>query len=169
MHPPRVIILMGVAGSGKSTVGALLAARNHGRFFDADDFHPESNKQKMADGIPLDDDDRAPWLTRLREEVIDLTPADGFDVLACSALKKSYREQLSVGTEGVGLIYLKGDVDLLTDRLLERPGHYMKAGMLGSQRATLEEPAEEEGITIGIEPSVDEIVVMIEEKLGLGK
>jgi gluconokinase len=169
MRKPRVVIVMGVAGSGKSTIGALLAARHGGDFFDADDFHPAANIKKMASGSALDDDDRKPWLARLRSEVIDAAGDDSFTVLACSALKKSYREQLGVGTPGVALIYLDGDAATLTARLAVRAGHYMKAGMLESQLATLEEPSPAEGIGIGIESAPGEIVARIEEALGLGK
>ena len=167
MKRPRVIIVMGVAGSGKSTIGARLAARNNGSFHDADDFHPASNIAKMASGQPLDDSDRAPWLERLRREVIDAVPAGGLAVLACSALKKIYREQLAVGTPGVAVVYLKGDAATLTSRLAARPNHYMKAGMLESQLAILEEPSPVEGLTAGINSSVEEIVAAIEAALEL--
>jgi len=156
-----VIIVMGVAGCGKSTIGARLAARGGGSFHDADDFHPPANIAKMAAGQPLDDRDRAPWLARLRREVIDPAPAGGLAVLACSALKKIYREQLGVGTADVALVYLKGDTATLTSRLAARPNHYMKAGMLESQLATLEEPSPAEGITVGIDSSAEEIVSSI--------
>jgi phosphopentomutase len=166
---PRVVILMGVAGCGKSTIGALLATRNGGRFFDADAFHPAANIAKMAAGTPLDDADRKPWLARLRSEVVDTAAAGSLTVLACSALKKSYREPLGVGTPGVALIYLKGDPATLAGRLAERAGHYMKAGMLESQLATLEEPSSAEAIRIGIESAPGEIVARIGKALGLGK
>ena len=167
MRKPRVVVVMGVAGSGKSTVGALLAVRNGGCFFDADEYHPPANIQKMSSGIPLNDDDRAPWLERLRREVIDATPADQFCVLACSALKKSYRQQLGIGSDDVALVYLKGTAERLAERLQNRTGHYMKPEMLESQLATLEEPSEEEGFTVGIEPPIVEIVEKIERGLGL--
>jgi len=167
MNRPRVIIVMGVAGCGKSTIGALLAARNSGRFHDADDFHPPANLAKMAAGHPLIDSDRAPWLERLREEVVATAPAGGLSVLACSALKKIYREQLGAGTSGVALVYLKGDALTLAKRLAARPNHYMKAGMLESQLAILEEPLAAEGFTVGIDSSVDEIVVAIETAMNL--
>ena len=167
MGKPRVIIVMGVAGCGKSTVGALLASRNGGSFYDADDFHPPANIAKMAAGEPLDDNDRAPWLERLRTEVIDAPLTGEMAVLACSALKKIYREQLSAGTSGVALVYLKGDAATLTSRLAARPNHYMKAGMLESQLAVLEEPSAAEGFTVGIESSVEEIVSSVEEAHGL--
>ena len=167
MKEPRVVIVMGVAGSGKSTVGFLLASRNGGCFHDADDFHQLANIAKMAAGLALNDRDRAPWLERLRQEVIDPAPAGGLSVLACSALKKIYRDQLGVGTSGVALVYLKGDAATLTSRLASRPGHYMKAGMLESQLAILEEPLPAEGVTVGIDSPVEKIVAAIERALDL--
>jgi gluconokinase len=167
MKPPRIILLMGVAGCGKSTVGALLAEGNGGVFHDADDFHPPANLAKMAAGSPLDDADRAPWLTRLREEVVDMASPDSLTVLACSALKKRYREQLGVGTPGVTLVYLKGTPALLASRLAGRANHFMKAGMLDSQLAALEEPGSDEGLTISIDAPVGEIVSAIKTALGL--
>jgi gluconokinase len=167
MQEPRVVVVMGVAGSGKSTVGALLAARNNGCFHDADEFHPPANIAKMASGVPLTDADRLPWLQRLRREVIDATPADQFCVLACSALKKIYRQQLGIGSDKVALVYLKGTAERLAERLGNRTGHYMKAAMLESQLATLEEPSAEEGFTVGIDPPVLDIVISIERGLGL--
>lgn len=167
MQKPRVAIVMGVSGSGKSTIGTLLAARNNGQFFDADDFHPPANIAKMAAGMPLDDTDRSPWLARLREEVIDASPPAKISVLACSALKRTYRVQLGVGMPGVALIYLHGSPAVLAERLQNRAGHYMKASMLESQLATLQEPQLSEGLVIGIELSVEEIVTAIENALGL--
>jgi len=161
MENIRVFIVMGVAGSGKSTIGAQLAHRLGAGFADADDFHPEANIMKMAAGIPLDDADREPWLDRLRREVIDATPAGKRSVLACSALKKRYRERLGVGSPGIRLIYLKGDAALLAERLASRPSHFMKAGMLESQLAVLEEPLPDEGLTLGIEAGVEEILEII--------
>ncbi len=158
---------MGVAGSGKTTVGLLLALRNEGKFHDADDFHPPANIAKMAAGTPLDDADRTPWLERLRSEVVDATPADGFTVLACSALRQSYREMLGIGSSGVALAYLHGETEMLASRLASRAGHYMKAGMLESQLSALEAPSADEGVTVGIEASPEEIVTAIETALGL--
>lgn len=167
MNPPRMIIIMGVAGSGKSTVGKMLATRSGGSFHDADDYHPAANISKMATGIPLDDADRAPWLARLRREVIDAAPIGNTTILACSALKRAYREVLGGGTAGVALVYLKGDAATLAKRLENRAGHYMKADMLASQLAALEEPSSEEGLILGIDATAMEIVKAIESALGL--
>ncbi|MES2477324.1 MAG: gluconokinase [Verrucomicrobiota bacterium] len=167
MKFPRVIIVMGVAGSGKSTVGAALANACGGKFFDADDFHPAANVAKMAAGQPLDDADRAPWLATLRREVIDAAPPGSVTVLACSALKKSYRDQLGVGSDRVALVYLEGDRETLTQRLHHRAGHYMKADMLASQLVTLEPPSDEEGLTLSIDAPVDEIVRAIRSAFGI--
>jgi len=169
MEKLRVVVLMGVAGCGKSTIGALLAARHGGSFHDADDFHPAANIAKMAAGTPLDDLDRAPWLERLRVEVIDAAPAGRLSVLACSALKKIYRERLGVGGSGVALVYLKGNPATLTYRLATRPGHYMQADMLESQLAILEEPTPAEGVSVGIDRPVAEILAAIESALGLSE
>ncbi len=164
---PRTIIVMGVAGSGKSTIAALLAARNNGQFHDADDFHPPTNVAKMAAGLPLDDEDRWPWLDRMRREIIDTVSEDGLAVLACSALKKAYRERLGVGNSGVILIYLRGDAELLSKRLGNRRGHFMKASMLESQLAILEEPAPDEGHTLEITGTAETIVASIEAAMSL--
>lgn len=168
MKELRVIIIMGVAGSGKSTVGAQLARRVGGRFFDADSYHPPENISKMAAGEALNDQDRAPWLKRMRDEIVDPAPTGGLAVLACSALKADYRKQLGVGTKGVALVYLKGSPDTLQRRLDGREGHFMKSGMLASQLATLEEPHENEGITVPIEASLEQVLDWIQEKTGLG-
>jgi gluconokinase len=145
--PPRgatVIVVMGVAGSGKTTVGQALAAAVGWRFVDADEHHAATSIAKMARGEPLDDADRWPWLDRLRA-IIDgaLAREDGL-VLACSALKASYRARLAGGDAGgpVRFVYLAGTPELLRARLSQRPGHFMKPGMLDSQLATLEVPAD---------------------------
>ena len=164
----RVIIIMGVAGSGKSTVGARLAQALGGSFHDADDYHPPENIAKMASGEPLNDQDRAPWLKRMREEIVDPAPGGQLTLLACSALKDAYRKQLGVGTGGVALVYLKGDQGTLQRRLDGRDGHFMKAAMLASQLATLEEPLESESLTVSIERSPEQIIDEILGRLCLG-
>jgi len=161
----RIILVMGVAGSGKSTVGARLAARLDAKFFDADDFHPPANVAKMRAGVPLSDADREPWLARLRQEVIDATPEGNRTVLVCSALKKIYRQRLGVGSNDVHLVYLQGTATLLAERLRNRQGHFMRVGMLESQLAVLEEPLPDEGITLQIELGVDELVEEILQRL----
>ena len=127
---------MGVAGSGKSTVGRLLAERLGWPFLDGDDFHPPENVEKMRQGIPLSDADRLPWLEHLRE----LVSRSGSAVVACSALKESYREILSGGDPRVRFIYLRADPALLAARLEKRTGHFFARTLLDSQFAALEEP-----------------------------
>ena len=145
---------MGVSGSGKTTVGLELARRLGWCFADADDFHPPANVAKMASGVPLGDDDREPWLASLRALIDAQLTAGTSTVLACSALKARYRERLRRAS--VQFVYLKGDPHKIRARLEARSGHYMKAGLLESQFATLEEP---EGVlVVGIERSVAAIV-----------
>ena len=137
----RFVIVMGVAGSGKTTVGELLAQEMGWDFYDADAFHPPENIEKMANGTPLTDADRAPWLAALHDLISTSLKEDRPAVLACSALKESYRRTLLEGNKGVQIVYLKGSYDLLWSRLSLRKDHYMKPQMLQSQFATLEEPS----------------------------
>lgn len=130
---------MGVSGAGKTTVGELLAAQLGWDFADADDYHSRANVEKMRSGIPLTDADRAPWLETLRRMIVDVVKAKKNIVLACSALKQSYRDLLRVGPE-VRFVYLKAPPAVLHERLHARHGHYMTEQMLASQLATLEEP-----------------------------
>jgi gluconokinase len=136
----RFVIVMGVAGSGKTTVGELLAQRLRWNFFDADAFHPTENITKMANGTPLNDADRAPWLAALHALISASLEENRPAVLACSALKESYRQQLLEGNEGVLIVYLKGTYDLIWSRIAQRKDHYMKPQMLRSQFEALEEP-----------------------------
>ena len=159
-----VILLMGVTGSGKTTVGQVLADSLHWQFADADDFHPCSNVAKMRAGVPLDDADRAPWLTALRTQ-IDKWLHDGTNaVLACSALKQAYREQL-VASADVRVVYLRGSRELIAARLKERHGHYMDPNLLASQFATLEEPRD--AVAVDVNASVTDVVSRIRTALGL--
>lgn len=131
---------MGVAGSGKSTLGAALAKELDWDFFEADDFHSAENIAKMSAGIPLTDSDRAPWLAALNRQLLAALDADRHFVLACSALKKKYRARLLEGIDEAEIVYLKGSQELLLSRLSTREGHFMKPEMLMSQLAALEEP-----------------------------
>jgi gluconokinase len=158
-----IVILMGVAGSGKTTVGRLLASALGWRFYEGDDFHPRPNIDKMQHGIPLTDDDRWPWLQALRQ-VIDACQAQGSSaVLACSALKQIYRDYLIQGCDEVKLVYLQGSYDLLCQRLAQRRGHFMPAGLLTSQFATLEEP--QQGLSVDVAPPPEVLVAAIRQAL----
>jgi len=144
------IVVMGVSGSGKSTVGTLLATAMGAVFLDGDDLHPPANVAKMKAGRPLDDADRAPWL-RAIAAWIDARTADAPGVVACSALRRVYRDVLIGPRTGVALVYLDGDHDLIAARQAARPGHYMPTSLLASQFATLEPPvADEHPITVSI-------------------
>lgn len=153
---PRFFIVMGVAGSGKSSVGKELAEYLGWDFYDADDFHPPENVAKMASGIPLDDSDRALWLATLNELISASLKADQPGVLACSALKERYRQRLLEGNTGVQIVYLKGTYDLIWSRMEKRTDHYMKPHMLKSQFEALEEPTN--ALTLDISMSLDDIV-----------
>ena len=147
---------MGVSGSGKTTVGESLAQKLGWDFFDADDFHSVENITKMSSGIPLSDSDRAPWLASLHDLLFSVLKSNRHPVLACSALKKKYRAQLLNGIEGIEVIYLKGDYDLIWSRMSAREKHYMKPEMLRSQFAALEEP--ENGFVVEVSGSPDEMI-----------
>jgi carbohydrate kinase (thermoresistant glucokinase family) len=157
---------MGVAGAGKTTVGKLLASQMNWAFADGDDYHPVANLEKMRNGIPLTDSDRAPWLESLRA-LIESWIAEGKSaVLACSALKRDYRKCLRVVPE-VKFAYLKGDPALLQARLQARHGHYMSERMLESQLADLEEPQYE--MVVDVSHSPEEITAEIRSKLALAE
>ena len=153
-----IVLLMGVSGAGKTTVGTMLASQLGWEFADGDDYHPAANVEKMRNGIPLTDADREPWLESLRSLMVTWIAAGKSAVLACSALKQAYRDRLTVGV--VRVVYLKADRELLRERLLLRRGHYMKEGMLESQIATLEEPAD--AIVLDAGSPVEDIVRAIQ-------
>jgi gluconokinase len=153
-------VIMGVSGCGKTTVGQALAGQLNCPFYDGDDFHPPENVAKMSRGIPLNDDDRAPWLARLAALIERHLVEGETAVLACSALKKQYRDQLRV-SDRVRFIYLEGSFDLIWERMQARPNHYMKADMLHSQFEALEPLAAAEAVTIPIAQNVDTIVTQI--------
>ena len=153
---PHFFIVMGVSGSGKTSVGKALADHLGWDFYDADDFHPPINISKMAGGIPLDDSDRVPWLAALHNLISSNLKKNQPCVLACSALKEHYRQKLLEGNKDVQLVYLKGAYDLIWSRISMREDHYMKPHMLQSQFDALEEPVN--ALTIDISSSADEIV-----------
>jgi gluconokinase len=156
--------LMGVTGAGKTTVGRLLASQLRWEFADADDFHPAANVEKMRRGIALSDDDRKPWLEMLRRAMAGWTGEGKNVVLACSALKRSYRHQLDVGP-GVRFVYLRGSSELIAERLRTRWGHFAGESILSGQFADLEEPVD--AVTVEIVPAPEQIVSQIRERLGL--
>jgi gluconokinase len=155
----HALIVMGVAGSGKTTVAQALATRLGWRFEDGDKFHPASNVARMRSGQPLTDEDRWPWLRAIAEEVDRTRDAGGHLIVACSALKRAYRDILIGTRTGVRLIYLKGARDLILQRLRARRGHFMPPELLDSQFATLEEPgSDEDAVVVDVAPAVDAII-----------
>jgi gluconokinase len=157
-----IVVLMGVCGCGKTTVGRTLAAELAWPFLDADDFHPAANVAKMRAGIALTDDDRWPWLDRLAAEMAAINARGRHAVRACSALKEAYRERLARGGD-VRFVYLKGDSATIAPRLAARAAHYMPASLLASQLATLEEPAN--ALVVDIRLPVAEQVAAIRDAL----
>ena len=151
------IVVMGVSGSGKSTVGAAVAARMQLPFVDGDDLQPAVNKRKMASGVPLDDRERAPWLDAVAEVL-----TRGAVVVACSALRRRYRDRLRQAAPGLRLVYLSGRPAVLAQRLSKRSHEFMPASLLESQLATLEVPdADERALTVDIESSLEEVVTLV--------
>ena len=140
MFTPMIVVVMGVSGSGKSTIGKLLAASLNWDFSDADDFHLVANIEKMSQGIPLTDTDRQPWLEKLQSAIAQWLLQGKNVVLACSALKSSYRQMLWQDTEQMRLVYIKSSFDVLQKRLQQRQNHFMASTLLKSQFDTLEEP-----------------------------
>lgn len=158
-----VVVLMGVAGSGKTTIGRQLAAELGWKFADADDFHPPANVAKMSAGIPLDDTDRAPWLAAIRLYIDQRVQQGESAVVTCSALRERHRAVLLGDPANVRLVYLRGSRELLWARISARKGHFMKASMLDSQLATLEEPAN--ALVVDIGPTPAEIVAQVRQAL----
>lgn len=156
---------MGVAGAGKTTIGSLLAERLGWTFLDADDFHPPDNVHKMRQGVALADADRSGWLEALREQIDARIASEEPAVLACSALKSSYRHELTNGLDGVAVVYLRASRELIEDRLATRSGHFFGPDLLASQFAALEEPQDALIVDAGAQPQA--IVNSIVEELGL--
>ncbi len=160
-----VVIIFGVSGSGKTTIGQLLAEELAWRFYEADDFHSRANIDKMRQGVPLTDEDRWPWLEILRQLIKRCIAAGENAVLACSALKEAYRRRLQVNAD-VKLVFLRGDYELIANQLRQRRGHFMKPALLQSQFADLEEPKPTEGgVVVELGRSPRELVQEIKSKL----
>ena len=167
---PCALIVMGVSGAGKSTVGEALGARLGWRYEDGDTFHPESNVAKMRAGHPLTDEDRWPWLRAIATEIDRVCIGGDHVVIACSALRRAYRDVLVHGRKDVRLVFLDGSEPLIGDRLSHRKGHFMPPGLLTSQFATLEPPgADEPAVRVSIDAPVETIVDDIVNQLGLGR
>ena len=162
------IIIAGVSSSGKTTVAQALARRIGARFLDADDFHPQANVAKMASGVPLEDADRWPWLERLNQVLQEAAAQDAAVVLACSALKRSYRSRLMEGVAGAQLVLLTGSRELLAGRAAARTHRYMPPSLLDSQLATLEPLEPGSGWEIDVTPPVTEIVEELARRLDAG-
>jgi gluconokinase len=153
-----LFVIMGVSGCGKSTIAAEMARATGGEFLDADDFHPAANKEKMAAGIPLQDEDRWGWLDVLNAELRSRKDNPQPTFLACSALRRTYRDRLRKDLNTLSFVYLKGSKDLIRSRIESRVGHFMPPALLDSQFMTLEEPTDEEALVLSINQSQKEIV-----------
>ena len=159
------IILMGVAGSGKTTVGRLIARRLGWHFYEGDDFHPAANRTKMHRGEPLTDEDRRPWLDALAELIHQCAQRNENAVLACSALKQAYRQRLALPTAEVRFVYLRGSHGLIAPRLASRRGHFFNPVLLQNQFDTLEEPSD--ALVVDISGTPDQTADQIIRALGL--
>ena len=160
-----IVVVCGAAGVGKTTIGRLLAHELAWEFYDADDFHPAANIEKMKAGIPLTDEDRRPWLDRLRQLVKRCLAAHENAVVACSALKRAYRERLCVNEE-VQIVFLRASRARVSEHLQQRRGHFMPAALLGSQFTDLEEPQPDEHVlTVDVEGSPHDVTSLIKTKL----
>lgn len=153
------VVVMGVCASGKTTIGEHLAKNLGRKFIDGDDLHPRANIQKMASGQPLNDDDRKPWLERIRDAAYSLESKNEHGIIVCSALKKIYRDQIREGNENVTFLFLDGSKDLILERMRARQGHFMKENMVNSQFETLERPENEpRTIFVSIDATIEDVV-----------
>jgi len=164
-HRPRVLIFMGVSGSGKTTVGMLFAQKTGAAFFEGDEFHPPENIEKMRRGVPLTDADREKWLRTLREIIVRSLEQDTSTVIACSALKEAYRDLLQGGDARVKFVFLTGPRAVIEARLKTRRNHFMPPTLLDSQLATLEPPVD--ALTVSFEKTPGEIVTALIQALGM--
>ncbi len=164
----KSIIVMGVSGSGKSSVGKTLAEQIGAKFIDGDDLHPRANIIKMASGHSLDDHDRKPWLERIGDAAYSLEHKNEIGIIVCSALKRQYRDLIRLGNQNVTFLFLRGEFDLIAQRLQERKGHYMPTTLLQSQFDTLEVPKSDEADIkpVDIDASFDEVVKRCLNALG---
>ena len=168
MGEAPVVVVMGVAGSGKTTVGAMLAGRLGWTYAEADDFHPRSNVDKMAAGQPLTDEDRGPWLAAIGRWIDERRAAGEPGVVSCSGLKRAYRDRLRAGRPEVRVVFLEGSRELIGRRMVARHGHFMRADMLDSQFADLEPPVPAEHVvTVSVEATPPQIVEAIVQALAL--
>ncbi|MCB5197081.1 gluconokinase [Deefgea salmonis] len=160
MTSTKVYVLMGVSGCGKTAVANQLAKDLNAAFLDGDFLHPRANIEKMASGQPLNDDDRAPWLGAINDAAFAMQRTNPVSLIVCSALKKSYRDRLRQGNPNLSFVFLKGDYELIEQRLIARQGHFQKSGMLASQFATLEVPSTDESdvIVIDIAPPLESVI-----------
>ncbi|HDM8070294.1 gluconokinase [Vibrio harveyi] len=153
------VVVMGVCASGKTTIGEHLAKKLGRKFIDGDDLHPRANIQKMASGQPLNDDDRKPWLERIRDAAYSLESKNEHGIIVCSALKKIYREQIREGNENVTFLFLDGSKELILERMRARQGHFMKENMVNSQFEALERPENEpRTIFVSIDATIEDVV-----------
>lgn len=165
---PCVVVLMGVSGSGKSTTGKRLAKKLGWTFRDGDEFHPDANVSKMRAGTPLTDDDRWPWLDAIAAWIDECRATGQHGIVACSALKRVYRDRLAHGARDVRIVHLRGSEKLIGDRMSRRKNHFMPPSLLASQFATLEEPGPDERITVvDVALSPDRVVTTILERIGV--
>ncbi|WP_253650313.1 gluconokinase [Vibrio sp. Y29_XK_CS5] len=153
------VVVMGVCASGKTTIGEHLAKKLGRKFIDGDDLHPRANIQKMASGQPLNDDDRKPWLERIRDAAYSLESKNEHGIIVCSALKKIYRDQIREGNENVTFLFLDGSKELILERMRARQGHFMKENMVNSQFEALERPENEpRTIFVSIDATIEDVL-----------
>ncbi|WP_081986619.1 MULTISPECIES: gluconokinase [Chitinibacter] len=167
MSSPRIYVLMGVSGCGKSAVAAQLAHNLQAALLDGDFLHPRANINKMAAGQPLNDADRAPWLAAINDAAFAMQRTNTLSFIVCSALKKQYRDQLRAGNPNLRFVFLHGPFEVIAERLAARQGHFQKTGMLESQFATLEVPGADEAdvLHIDITPTLAEVVAAAQEAI----